>query len=341
MVEPVYTNRNTKYNISCIIVLTIAIIGVFGNAVTLFVFQYAKLKRKYSFHNSWNVVTLFIFNLAFVDFLSSLNMTIIYVQFVFAPATINDKSVCVGLITIRDILVLINASAISCIAIVRVIGVTKNIDWENFCDNSSNVNGVVILTWIVGFLFYIGKLTKVAELSNSEEFDDTFDCGSFFFKLNLSPITLYSEFLAHTLAILIIVVSYAIIAIHVCKSSTSARRSNNTQKDMRTTKLVLVVGGLYIVQCVPYMIARYWFEDTMRVGFFIQFPLALKVCYIIYYTQFSLNIFIYIMRKDDYRSAYVYFMKSVASRCCFPNFESPGASQHPSNEQHELGIVQV
>ena len=142
MVETLYTNRNTQYDVSCIIVLIIAIFGVFGNAVTLFVFQYAKLKRKYSFHSSWNVITLFIFNLAFVDFLSSLNMTLIYVQFVFAPAAINDKSVCVGLITIRDILVLINASAISCIAIVRVIGVTKNIEWENFCDNSSNVNGV-------------------------------------------------------------------------------------------------------------------------------------------------------------------------------------------------------
>ena len=166
MVETDYTNHNTKYDISCIIVLTIAIFGVLGNAVTLFVFQYAKFKRKYSFHNSWNVVTLFIFNLAFVDFLSSLNMTIIYVQFVFTPATINDKSVCIGLITIRDILVLINASAISCIAIVRVIGVTKNIEWENFCDNSSNVNGVVILTWLVGFLFYVGKLRSLRRMSS-------------------------------------------------------------------------------------------------------------------------------------------------------------------------------
>ena len=153
MVETLYTNRNTKYDISCIIVLLIAIFGVFGNAVTLFVFQCAKLKRKCDFHNSWNVVTLFIFNLALVDFLSSLNMTIIYFQFVFTPSYINDKPLCIGLITFRDIMVLINASAIACIAIVRVIGVTKNIEWENFCDNSSNVNGVVILTWIVGFLF--------------------------------------------------------------------------------------------------------------------------------------------------------------------------------------------
>ena len=324
MVETLYTNHNTQYDISCIIVLTIAIFGVFGNAVTLVVFQYAKLKRKYDFHKSWNTSTLFIFNLAVVDFLSSLNMTIIYVQFVFSPQTINEKTVCIGLITLRDILVLINASAIACIAIVRVIGVTKNIEWENFCDNSSNVNGVIVLTWVVGFLFYIGKLTKVAELSNSQEFEDSFDCGSFFFKLNLSPITLYSEFSAHFLAILIIVVSYALIATHVYKTSASVGRHNTTQ----TTQVVLVVGGLYIVQCLPYMIARYWFEDTMRVGFFIQFPLLLKLCYIIYYTQFSLNIFIYIMRKDDYRSAYVYFMKSVASRYCFSNNENSDSSQH-------------
>ena len=136
-------------------------------------------------------------------------------------------------------------------------------------------------------------------------------------------------------------VSYAIIAIHVYRSSNSVRRPT-TKTDMRTTKLLMVVGGLYIVQCVPYMIARYWFEDTMRVGFFIQFPLPLKVCYIIYYTQFSLNIFIYIMRKDDYRSAYIYFMKSMASSCGFPMNEiSDAALNSRSNELHELGPVHV
>ena len=338
---PFYTNGNTKYDISCIIVLTIAIFGVIGNAVTLFVFQYAKLKRKYDLHNSWNVITVFIWNLALVDFLSSLNMTIIYLQFVFSPTLINDKFVCIGLVTLRDILVLINACFIGCIAIVRAIGVTKNILWENFCDSSSKVNGVITLTWIIGFVFYIGKLTKVAELSTSQEFEDTFDCGSFFFKLNMSPITLYSEFFAHTLVILTIVVSYTIIAIHVYKTSASVRRLNTTQKDMKTTKLVLFVGGVYILQCIPYMIARFGFEETMREGFFIQFPVALKVCYVIYYTQFSVNILIYILRKDDYRGAYVYFIKSIASRCCFPNNEADDVANNPPNEEHELDIIQV
>ena len=341
MDEVIYTNGDTKYDISCIIVLTISIFGLISNAVTLFAFQHAKRNRMCNFQKSFNVITIFIWNLSLVDFLSSLNMTIIYLQFVFSPAFINHKFVCTGLITMRDILVLINASAIACISIVKVIGITKNMVWEDFCDSSTNVKGVIILTWVVGFVFYSGKLVKVVELLASEGFGDSFDCGSFFFQLNLSPVTLYSEFLAHTLAILIMFVSYAKIAIHVRKTSTTENRLNTTEKTMQTTKLVLLVGAVYILQCVPYMIARFWFEDRMRVGFSIQFPLTLRVCYILYYTQFSVNILIYIIRNNDYRGAYVYSAKSIASKCCFLNTHTDAVANTPPNDDHELDIIQV
>ena len=130
--ETSVTNNNTKFDISCIVVLVISIIGVIGNTVTLFAFQYARLKRKYNFHTFWNRATIFIWNLALVDLLSSINMTAMYVQLVFRPTSINNKVVCVSQIMVRDIFVLISASSVACIAVVAMVGVTKNILWNNF-----------------------------------------------------------------------------------------------------------------------------------------------------------------------------------------------------------------
>ena len=104
------TNFSTKYDSCCIFVLIVSIIGVVGNSFTIFAFQYAKLKKKYQFHRSWRQVTIFIWNLSLVDLLSSLNMTVLYVQFTFYPNSINNWFLCVSQITIRDIFILISAS---------------------------------------------------------------------------------------------------------------------------------------------------------------------------------------------------------------------------------------
>ena len=338
MTDPfINTNIDTKHDITCIIVLTVAIVGVIGNGFTLAAFQYARVKRKHHFHSSWNIITVFIFNLSLVDFLSSLNMTILYVQFVFWPEVINDKFVCVTQVTVRDILVLINGASVACIAVVRMMGITKSTPWENFCDRTFNITVVIIITWIVGFVFYIGKLMKVAELLTNQEFEkDTFDCGLFFYKLNLSPVTLYSEFIAHGVIFLIIIVSHTIISIYTRRTSSSAIRLNTTQQDMKTTGLIFLVCVVYVFQCIPYMICRLWFEDSMRKGFFIQFPLEAKVCYVIYYTQFCVNIFIYILRRNDYRGAYVDLSKSIVSKFHFTSNCTNNSPNNSPNEEYEL-----
>ena len=304
------TNFSTKYDSSCIFVFIVSIIGVLGNSFTIFAFQYAKLKKKYQFHRSWRQVTIFIWNLSLVDFLSSLNMTVLYVQFTFYPHSINNWFLCVSEITLRDIFVLISASSIACIAAVTMLGITQNRFWNNFCDRLSRVNVLIIFVWVFGFLWYVPKLMRITEILNKTRFENTFDCGTFFYQANLSRETIFAEFILHLIVFFIIIFSYSVIILYSRRITSHVESLRHGERLNDTLGIVLFICIAYILQCTPYMVCRVFFAKSFRVGFSIQFPPIQKISYVIYYTQFFPNIFIYVTRNESYRKAYVYWLKS-------------------------------
>ena len=315
-----FSNIATKYDSTCIIVLGITIIGVVGNLLTLCALPYAKYKISPNFNRTWNSNYIFIWHLALVDFFGSINMTVIYTQFVFAPLAINNPISCVSQIAVRDVLVLVEAGAIASIAMVKMLGITKSFKWLTFCDKTANVVLLLLLTWAFGGLFYIGKFIWIAQLLydtlKNEQKNQVFDCGMFFYEVNSSKITLYSEFVAHILVFLVVIGSYITIVIYVKRTSKNILISRMTQKDSKTTKIIFCVCAVYFLQCVPYMIVRGVFVDSMRNGFFIQFSsIPIKICYIIYYTQFSINIFIYSLGKGELYQSYKTFLKQILG--CF------------------------
>jgi len=306
------TNDGTQFDFSSTIVLIVSILGVIGNTVTLCAFRYAKVKKKYLLHRSWKNITVFIWNLAIVDLLSSLNMTILFSQLVFYPNSLNNWTLCVTEITLRDIFVLVNAVSIACIAVVTMVGVLKNNLWENFCDQTFKVNVLITLLWISGFAVYIPKLINISDILHNTDIEKTFDCGIFFYDENLSNATLYSEFLLHGVVIVIIIFSYGIISVYATNinSNVDARREGVHLRDTNTSKLVFIICTVYIFQCTPYMVCRMFFSESLRAGFFIQFPLLQKISYTIYYTQFLPNIIIYVTRNENYRNAYVLWIRA-------------------------------
>ena len=311
-----FSNTDTKLETSSIIVLIIVIIGVIGNLLTLIAFLFAKKRKRHDFHKSWMSNYVFIWNLAAIDLLGSLNMTIIYIQFVFDPLAINHPFLCILQITIRDILVLAEGCGIASIAVVRMLGITKSIAWLNFCDKKSNVIIVLLMPWCFGALLYVRKilLIKDALIDVSE---DSLDCGIFFYQLNSSEFTLYFEFCAHVAAFIIIFACSIRIILYV--KATSKRIESKTfvsKKESNTTIIIFGVCFVYMIQCIPYMLVRGIFVDSMRNGFFIQFALPFRICYILYYTQFALNIFIYTIGKKEFRNAYNDLFIKVF-RCCY------------------------
>jgi hypothetical protein len=334
-----FSNVDTKYDVSCIIVLFIVSCGVIGNFLTLFALLYAKHKKKHDIHKSWKSNYVFIWNLTLVDFIGSINMLYIYIQLVFNPLALNDQYSCIAVLTIRDVLVLVEAGAIACIAIMRMLGITKNVTWLNFCDNTANVFLVLLITWLCGCIAFVRKFISISDSLHNSLNDDNFDCGNFFYLMNSSRFTLYFEFCAHILVFIIIIGSYIGIAAYMRKNSEISSSRHFTQNnDSKTTKIIFGVCAVYIVQCVPYMIARGFFVSSMRKGFFIQFSTEFRVCYILYYTQFSLNMLIYPLGKSEFYKAYidlfqqlyrcfVNMMRSENDRVC-----TPAVSRKSSNE---------
>ena len=180
------TNNDTLHDLSSIAVLICAIIGIIGNALTLCAFKYAQINKKFQFNASWNCILVYIWNLALVDFFSANIMTFMYVIFTFFPGVINQYFLCASIISIRDIFVLISAISIACIAVVTLFGVTKNNLWMNFCDNKNKVVLVISLCWVLGFVFYIAKFVKIADEYYNLYDERTFDCGTFYYELDVS-----------------------------------------------------------------------------------------------------------------------------------------------------------
>ena len=58
----------------------ISIIGIIGNLVTIFAFYYAKRKRRYGFHESWCTSTIYVVNIAIIEFLYCLTILAQYIS---------------------------------------------------------------------------------------------------------------------------------------------------------------------------------------------------------------------------------------------------------------------
>ena len=341
------TNSETLHDFSSLIVLIVSIIGVSGNTLTVCAFHYAKTKKQYQFHIRWNYIVVFIWNLALVDLISSINMTILYVSMSFFPNVLNQYSLCVSIISLREIFILISATSIACIAVVTLFGVTKNNVWMNFCDSDSKVCLLISFCWILGVICYIAKLIKIADTDFIDipftDNEGTFDCGTFFFKLDVSVETLYSEFILHTVVFSVIIMSYGLITIYACRinSNVDARREGVYVRDQNASKMVFLICSMYILQCVPYMVCRLFFANELRPGFFIQFSWPAKISYILYYTQYFPNIFIYVARNQNYRNAYIFWIKSVF--CCHSSRdpaqqtrENTLTTQHPNQRRSKI-----
>ena len=299
-----FSNADTKLDISAMIVLLIVIIGVIGNLLTLIALPLAKHRKKHDFHKTWMSNYVFIWHLAVIDFVGSINMTIIYIQFVFDPLAINHPTTCISEIAIRDILVLAEGGAIASIATVRMLGITQSIAWLDFCDKNSNVILTLLLPWLFGALVYVRKIFLInGGLQNIEKGE--LDCGIFFYKLNSSEFTLYFEFCAHVAVFIVILVCSIKILFYVRSTSKALKNDKKaSQKESNTTKIVFSVCIVYMLQCIPYMFVRGMYVDSLRNGFFIQFAIPYRICYILYYTQFALNIFIYAIGKKEFGNAY-------------------------------------
>ena len=214
-----------------------------------------------------------------------------------------------------------------------MFGVTINNLWMNFCDSKLRVLFLIAICWILGLICYSAKMIKVADLLRSIDNESPFDCGTFFYELDGSVETLYSEFILHIIVFIVIIVCYGLITIYKSRinSDVDTRRGSVCIRDQNTSTIVFWICLVYMLQCAPYMICRVFIADNLRPGFFIQFKWLAKVSYIVYYTQFLPNVFLYVARNEDYRKTYSFWLNSVFCSSSLPD----------SGEQSRINTIRL
>jgi hypothetical protein len=198
--------------------------------------------------------------------------------------------------------------AIALIAINRLLGVTKSFEWTSFLSKygERKCTAIMILvSWILNLVWYAPKFVEEAsyKVNKFSGFCDTIQNGTRVINSKYSAFINYPEFVT---TFVIITVSYCCIAVYVFKSSKNMKQmlgqasENEYQKrihsrNMRITMVMAIICITYIMLIAPALTIDMAVVDIGSNGLLV---------FALYIFQYSINIFVYFVTKEDYRVAY-------------------------------------
>ena len=309
-------------------ILPVLILGVLGavfNGFTCSAILYARYKRRHGFHKDWYKSSIFVFNLTFLDFCCSFLMMTVYI--VFTIAAIRDEKhlsmgrhSCAFFSVFPEILILIEAYSIALIAVTRMLFLMKPLFWHKFCSTRWKVYCLIAYVWLLGVLWNIPRIKQAITEASSKDYKYCMQVNS---NLNRGSNhrSIIIDFLAHIITFAIVIGSYSLIRYQYIQTQKSLKDTvvplkefKSKKKEKQITKTMLIICSTFILQCLLRLSARLlcfvhdtdentnqnWCGNT----WFIQFQsTCIKLCYIVYYSQFVTNIFIYVFQKDQYWKA--------------------------------------
>ena len=329
-----YTSNHTAHIIRKglgIWFILIASFGIFGNLYTLLSIPVAARRKQFGFDQNFQTNTIFILHLCFIDFLNCITYILphgiihLQEQWLFPPFGCSFI-VIMGMVTVSA-----DAITLALIAISRCLNMIIPQRWENFCGTNSKLGLLLISVWVVsgiqlipfGFKNYgvepgwdceigvCGFKTTCMVLDNTtiQKFigDPEKICHHSFSE----GITVMSSyvFIVYGMCIASISTSYLIIFYKSRNSRKEVERSGNKNADLnnRVIKMTWTISILIIlnITCwLPYQIFNILIFDVFGPNFehfYYDIVTAL------YFTQFSLNFFVYVARSEQYRKAFVYY----------------------------------
>ena len=268
---------------------------------------------------------IFVFNLTFLDFCCSFLMMTVYI--VFTIAAIRDKKhlelrrhSCAFFSVFPEILILTEAYSIALIAATRMIFLMKPRFWNNFCSKPWKVYCLIGCVWLLGVLWNIPRINQAITEASSNDYKYCMQVNSNLNK-GSNHRSIIIDFLAHIITFAIVVCSYALIRYQYIQTQKCLKDTivplkefKSRKKEKQITKTMFIICSTFILQCLLRLSARLlcfvhdteentnqnWCGNT----WFIQFQsTCIKLCYIVYYSQFVTNIFIYVFQKDQYWKA--------------------------------------
>ena len=307
--------------------LLVSLIGVIGNLVTLVSTYYARKKRRYGFHENWYTATIYIQNLALIDFLYCLIMLIRWFYFILLQirqhyndtkghheAYKKDTILCNIFNHLGIFLGTCDNYAIVLIALTRAVAITNNRRWENICDRKRNVAIFVVFPWIWSFVF--------RSLWSQELHSRNADTG-FCSPEEITSIIVFRYIFHFPLESVIIFSSYLYIFFYVTRTSEAFNQNETVfsgenvslirSRNIRLAKTMAMIAFSSILLGLPMFVTLLLAEMNMidKHGH----SLWLIITYNVLIIQFSNNLFIYVWRKDEHMCAIMDILSMIFPKC--------------------------
>ena len=322
--------------------LLIFLIGIFGNGLTIVSSVIARKRNKYGFRQTWNTSTLHVLNLSIIDFLYSMTcfVHIIYVvchyarQGMITENGINeiqyrDEQYCTFLRQLQIFLSTGNKWSISLIAVTRTFAIINNKRWENFCDKKRNVVSIILIPWILSILL------------SSFGFQERYNRDKHLLVCvpeKHSSVIPFRFLLLFPIETSIIILSYLCMYFYVAKQSRAYQRkylSFNEDtgrliraRNIRLAKTMGIIGLSSVILCLPVVVVELLFEME-KLNDATYSHLCLLV-YNVWILQHSINLFIYVWRKDENMCAIMDVILTI-----FPNLVSKSQKRKMDKRMRE------
>ena len=208
--------------------------------------------------------------------------------------------------------------------------VTKNSEWTSFLSKYGERNCamiMIVLSWVLNLVWYIPKYVEEASypVNKYSGFCDVIQNGTRAVQSKYSAFINYPEFV---ITFILITFCYALIAAFIFKSSKNMKEILDLPSGNEHQKLIhkrnMKITGVMAMICITYiiLISPALFIDM----FVVEIGSNGLIVFAIYIFQYSINIFVYFLTKEDYRMAYYDTLKTLF--CIeLSRFKDPGANK--------------
>ena len=321
-----YTQSKTAYVIRKglgVWLVLIGILGAFGNFYTLLSIPFASKRKKYGLDENYKTTTIFLLHLCFIDFVNCLiyilpgGITHLMWKWPFPPFG------CSFIVIMGNLTVSADAIALAIVALTRCLNTLMSQTWSKFCDRKINLVFIFSGVWVepgwdcegrgCGYrvtCMVFGNSTVPSFINNPEKICE--------FPFHGAHSILYAySIILYVACMVIIAVSYSALfykvqrsrrVLQISDANTNAILDKREKKMIRT---VLILMILNIICWLPYQLFNAIIVEVVGSDFERFYY---DMFYALYFTQFSLNFFVYIARSEQYRKAFGYYLIHLKSK---------------------------
>jgi hypothetical protein len=318
----------------------IGIIGILGNLTTLFAIPYAAKRKRHEIDKNYYTTTVFLLHLSFIDLLHCVLMAIPRgVMFLGKSSPLGEHS-CQIIMYAGMTIFVADMLAMTFVAISRCFDMVITNKWAKFCSKKTNIFLLFLLVWLVSSLT-IPTLLKIQSYGIEIGWNCELGACGFIRNCNVLDATdvtqpkdsnsgncnvrmedwriIYIIVLGiPSIALFVIICSYLLIwyKVHISKrhflgTHETYLRLYGRERKMSCTILILIVLNV-MFWFLAFGIIAFKYDNSLSSAWspmVVQKYFPYIIVTNIFEIQYSLNFFVYMARKDQYRKAFLDMFK--------------------------------